>query len=89
VVDVEGDDLTVPLTAESTFGEFWKHPVTGPLLKPFLADSPIPLDDPQLSFFLMESQMSTLATWGIPGFTRETLAALLAAAESASPSPRP
>ena len=89
VVDVEGDDLTVPLSAGSTFGEFWNHPVTGPLIKPFLANSPIPLDDPQLSFFLMESQMSTLATWGVPGFTRETLAALLAAAESASPSQQP
>ncbi len=84
VVDVEGEDLTLPLTVESSFGDFYRHPIAGPLVKPFLESSPIPIDDPQLNFFLMESQAQTLATFGIPGFDRATLAALLAEVEARS-----
>ena len=82
VVDVEGEDLTLPLDAESSFGEFYRHPVTGPLLRDVVEKMGVPIDDPQLSFFLMESHMSTLATWGIPGFDREVFAQLLEMAET-------
>ena len=81
VVDVEGEELLVPLSPESTLGELLKHPVAAPFVQPFLDNSPIPLDDPQLSFFLFESQMQTLATFGIEGFDRAKLDEMLAEIE--------
>ncbi|NLF03607.1 MAG: beta-glucosidase [Actinomycetales bacterium] len=85
VVEVEGENLLLPLSMESSFGEFYHHPVAGPLVKPFLEHSPIPIDDPQLSFFFMESQAQTLATFGIPGFDRDTLAQLVETANAGLP----
>ena len=94
VVEVEGEEILLPLTAESTLAEALAHPVAAPFLRPFLDSSPIPLDDPQLSFFVMESQLQTLATFGIEGFDRQALAGLLAEVErltaerEAGPRPR-
>jgi len=84
VVEVEGEEIVLPLSPESSLGEFLNHPVAGPLVEPFLEHSPVPLDDPQLSFFILESQAQTLATFGIPGFDRQTLADLLAEVERRS-----
>ena len=72
------------LLARTATAVLFASPDAAPLVEPFLEHSPVPLDDPQLSFFILESQAQTLATFGIPGFDRQTLADLLAEVERRS-----
>ncbi|MEJ5946589.1 glycoside hydrolase family 3 C-terminal domain-containing protein [Pseudokineococcus basanitobsidens] len=66
VVEVEGEDLTSPLTPQSEAGTWLAHPVAGPRLRERLGDAVAALDDPQNGAMMRAIPLVRLARF--PGF---------------------
>ena len=80
-VDVEGEPLWGELTAMSTVEEWFAHPVGGPLLQAALvppADMG-PLDE-TMQAMILQMPAKVIADFGLAGFDREALDALVAKA---------
>ncbi|GEK22415.1 beta-glucosidase [Cellulomonas xylanilytica] len=76
---VEGEPLWGDLTPMSTIEEWFAHPVGGPLLQDALvppADMP-PLDD-TMQAMILQMPAKVIADFGLSGFDREVLDALVA-----------
>lgn len=89
VVEVKGDDIRVPLTADSTVGEWLADPRGVGLLRQALAGEGAPagpmaafLSDPTLMLFLGSIPLGRMASFPGSALTAETIAALVAAASS-------
>ena len=83
VVEVEGEDLVVPLSPQSEAGTWLEHPVAGPRLRERLGDAAAMLDDPQHGRMMRAIPLVRLTRF--PGFPVPE-AELLALAEAANAS---
>ncbi|MEJ5914536.1 glycoside hydrolase family 3 C-terminal domain-containing protein [Pseudokineococcus sp. 1T1Z-3] len=77
VVELEGEDLTPPLTLQSQAGEWLAHPVVGPRLRERLGEAVAALEDGQHGQMMRANPVERLARF--PGFPvrEEELATLL------------
>ncbi|MBO3085139.1 beta-glucosidase [Cellulomonas fengjieae] len=77
---VEGEPLWSPLTSMSTIEEWFAHPVGGPLMQAALVPpADLPLDD-TMAAMMLQMPAKVIAEFGIPGFDRARLDALVAQA---------
>ncbi|MBO3100885.1 beta-glucosidase [Cellulomonas fengjieae] len=77
---VEGEPLWGPLTSMSTIEEWFAHPVGGPLMQAALVPpADLPLDD-TMAAMMLQMPAKVIAEFGIPGFDRARLDALVAQA---------
>lgn len=83
-VQVKGDDIRVPLTAESTLGEWLAEPRLAPQVRQELlgqdGQAAGPLADQTFLMFLMATPLGRLTTFPGSSLTPEAIARLLAAA---------
>ena len=79
VVDVVGEDVTLPLHELSTLGEALDHPVAGPVVRGALEGAPI---DPGLLAMATDMPLAVIADFGLAGFDRGTLEQLVEAANA-------
>ncbi|MBC7291675.1 MAG: glycoside hydrolase family 3 C-terminal domain-containing protein [Actinotalea sp.] len=79
VVELTGDDLTEPLTAEQPTSAWLDHPVAGPVLRERLAGSPMVrvFDDPQNGPMLRAIPLRRLSRFPGIGLREEELPGLL------------
>lgn len=80
-VRLEGEAVSLPLTAESTLGEVLAHPVAGPLVRERLRG----YSDPAMAKMMASFPIGRLANFPGRGFDRAAIAQLLEAANSAAP----
>ncbi|MCA5893210.1 glycoside hydrolase family 3 C-terminal domain-containing protein [Isoptericola sp. NEAU-Y5] len=80
VVDVAGEDVTLPLHELSTLAEALAHPVAGPLLQPAVDGVSA---DPVALAMAADMPLVVIADLGLAGFDRRTLAQLVQAANAA------
>ena len=79
VVDVVGEDVTLPLHELSTLGEALAHPVAGAMIRPALEATPI---DPSMLAMATDMPLAVIADFGLAGFDRGTLEQLVEAANA-------
>ncbi|MFI2104759.1 glycoside hydrolase family 3 C-terminal domain-containing protein [Isoptericola sp. NPDC019693] len=79
VVDVVGEDVTLPLHELSTLGEALAHPVAGATIRSALEATPI---DPSMLAMATDMPLAVIADFGMAGFDRTTLAQLIEAANA-------
>ncbi|GAA1970147.1 glycoside hydrolase family 3 C-terminal domain-containing protein [Isoptericola halotolerans] len=78
-VQVDGEDVTLPLHELSTFGEALAHPVVGDELKAALAAHPV---DPGLLAMATDMPLAVVADFGMAGLDRSGLERLVEAAST-------
>ncbi|MFD6175770.1 MULTISPECIES: aryl-beta-d-glycosidase [unclassified Isoptericola] len=79
VVDVVGEDVTLPLHELSTLGEALAHPVAAAAIRPALEATPL---DPTMLAMATDMPLAVIADFGLAGFDRAALAHLVEAANA-------
>ncbi|WP_344248782.1 glycoside hydrolase family 3 C-terminal domain-containing protein [Isoptericola hypogeus] len=76
-VDVDGEDVTLPLGELSTLGEALQHPVAGPVVRAGLDGATI---DPVMLAMATDMPLAVIADFGLAGLDRGALGQLIEAA---------